>query len=94
MLYREKRRQRAYFLRHIPLGDDLIACQSMSLITKMQRHNNFDVVGSSHTAWVQWQQFDHRKTRGRNNQIFHAVNQRTTATSADDREIPATSVPW
>ena len=44
---------------------------------------------------MQRQWFDHRETRGRrNNQIFHAVNQRMTAISAVDRETTTTSVPW
>jgi hypothetical protein len=94
MSYCKKRRRRAYFLRNIPKGDDVIACESMSLIAKMQQHNNFDVAESSRTAGVQRQQFDHRKTQGRNNQIFHAVNQRMTATSTVDRETTATSIPW
>ena len=94
MLYCKKRRRRAYFLCHIPKGNDVIACKSMSLIAKTRRHNIFDLAGSSRTAGVQRQQFDHRETRGRNNQIFHAVHQRMTAISAVDCEITATSVPW
>ncbi len=44
---------------------------------------------------MQRQWFDHRETQGqRNNQIFHAVNQRMTAISAVDRETMTTSVPW
>ena len=39
--YRKKRRQRAYFLRHIPKGDDVIACESMSIIAKTRQHNIF-----------------------------------------------------
>ena len=43
MAYRKKRRQRAYFLRHIAKGDDAIACESMSIIVRTQatsRHCN------------------------------------------------------
>ena len=40
--YRKKRRQRAYFLRcHIPKCDDVIACESMSIIAKTRQHNIF-----------------------------------------------------
>ena len=93
-LYCKKRQPRAYLLHHIPKGDDVIACESMSIVAKTQQQNIFDVAGSSCTAGVQWQWFDHCETRGRNKQFFHAVHQKMTAISTVNREITATSVPW
>ena len=37
--YRKK--QPAYFLRHIPKGNDVIACESMSIIAKTRQYNIF-----------------------------------------------------
>ena len=105
---REKRWQEVYFtlisqeatamsvfLRHIPNGDDAIACESMSLIPKTRRHNIFWCCKKqSYCRGAMTAIRPSRDARRCNNQIFHAVHQRMTAISAVDREITATSVPW